>query len=54
MNLYEIVEVADPEKDPLWARLAALGQQIPEEEWETLPSDLSRNFEHYVYGASKE
>jgi phycoerythrin beta chain len=36
---------------PLWKKLVAIGSQVPEEEWAKLPTDLSRNFEHYMYGA---
>jgi hypothetical protein len=64
MNLDEIVAVADAQKalqhqdiapaKPLWERLVSLGQEVPEEEWAKLPTDLSRNFEHYTYGSPKE
>lgn len=40
--------------EPLWQRLVSLGQQISEEEWAKLPTDLSQNFEHYMYGSPKE
>lgn len=26
---------------------------IPQEEWEKLPSDLSKNIDHYLYGSPK-
>lgn len=42
------------EKPPLWVRLVEIGRQVPDEEWAKLPTDLSRNFEHYMYGAKKE
>jgi hypothetical protein len=42
------------EKPPLWVRLVEIGRQVPDEEWAKLPTDLSRNFEHYMYGAEKE
>lgn len=27
--------------------------QIPQEEWQKLPSDLSKNVDHYLYGSPK-
>lgn len=42
------------ELQPLWKQLVAIGGQVPAEEWAKLPTDLSRNFEHYMYGAPKE
>ena len=42
------------EEVPLWVRLVEIGRQVPEAEWAKLPTDLSRNFEHYMYGAEKE
>ena len=31
-----------------------ISAQIPLEEWEKLPKDLSKNLDHYLYGAPKE
>ncbi len=39
---------------PLWERLLEISRQVPDEEWAKLPTDFSRNFEHYMYGAEKE
>jgi hypothetical protein len=39
---------------PLWERLVEIGRQVPDEEWAKLPTDLSWNFEHYMYGATKQ
>ena len=39
---------------PFWKRIASIGAQIPEEAWESLPKDMSRNGEHYLYGTPKE
>jgi hypothetical protein len=27
--------------------------QVPDEEWKKLPTDLSKNIDHYLYGAPK-
>ena len=32
---------------------AAIAQEIPDGEWERLPSDLAKNLDHYLYGTAK-
>jgi hypothetical protein len=49
-----LVEVDAVPSEPFWQKLTAIGSQVSEEEWEKLPTDLSRNFEHYMYGAPKQ
>lgn len=44
----------EPTPPPLWEQIVEIGSQVPESEWASLPRDLARNFEHYMYGASKE
>ncbi len=44
---------AEPD-EPIWETLMRLGRQVPDEEWARVPADLSRNLEHYLYGAPKE
>lgn len=39
---------------PIWEIIVELGEQIPDEEWATVPSDASINYEHYLYGAPKK
>ena len=41
-------------KRPIWKRVVALGAQIPEEEWATVPGDSSINYKHYLYGTPKK
>ena len=31
----------------------AIAQEVPDEEWERVPSDLAKNLDHYLYGTSK-
>lgn len=31
-----------------------ISAQVPREEWEKLPKDLSKNLDHYLYGSPKE
>jgi len=38
---------------PFWRRIASIGAQIPNEAWENLPKDMSRNGDHYLYGTPK-
>jgi len=35
-------------------RIAKIRESIPKEEWQKLPSDSSKNVDHYLYGAPKE
>ena len=38
---------------PIEDILAELAAQVPQEEWERLPSDLADNLDHYLYGTPK-
>ena len=40
-------------RPPIWEVLAELGETIPPDELERLPTDLARNVDHYLYGARK-
>lgn len=31
-----------------------ISNQVPREEWEKLPKDLSKNIDHYLYGSPKD
>lgn len=31
-----------------------ISAQVPKEEWAKLPSDLSKNIDHYLYGSPKD
>jgi len=35
-------------------RIAKIRENIPKEEWQKLPTDASKNVDHYLYGAPKE
>jgi hypothetical protein len=41
----------DQVKRPIWAIVAEIGVQIPDEEWAKVPSDASTNYKHYLYGS---
>jgi prevent-host-death family protein len=32
---------------------AAIAQEVPDEEWQRVPSDLAKDLDHYLYGTSK-
>jgi len=37
----------------LWAKLDEIRLAVPPEAWDDLPSDLSINLDHYLYGSPK-
>ena len=37
---------------PIWERIVEIGAQVPESEWAKVPSDLSKNLKHYLYGGA--
>ncbi|MGG6242753.1 antitoxin family protein [Nodosilinea sp. AN01ver1] len=37
----------DAAATPIWELAAQLSAQVPDEEWEKLPTDLSKRFDHY-------
>jgi len=32
---------------------AVIAQGVPDEDWSRVPTDLSKNLDHYLYGSSK-
>ena len=32
---------------------SAATKEVPEDEWERVPTDLSKNVDHYVYGSKR-
>jgi hypothetical protein len=39
---------------PIETVLGALGREVPKNEWANLPSDLTDNLDHYLYGIPKQ
>lgn len=35
-------------------QLAELAKEVPQEEWDRLPDDLSDNLDHYIHGLPKK
>jgi len=44
----------DQSARPIEELLNGLAKEVPQEEWDRLPSDLNANLDHYLYGVSKE
>jgi predicted DNA-binding antitoxin AbrB/MazE fold protein len=47
---------ASPVSEPMSIedRLAQIAAEIPQEDWDSLPADLSDNLDHYIYGTDRE
>lgn len=43
-----------PRLPPFLQYVEAISAQVPREEWEKLPKDLSKNIDHYLYGVPKD
>ena len=55
-------EIADPanghaeapsEPKPIWEKILERNADVPEEVWDALPTDLSAQHDHYIYGTPK-
>lgn len=43
-----------PGLPPFLQFVEEISAQVPQEEWKKLPSDLSKNLDHYLYGSPKD
>lgn len=50
----QLTKVVSENSRPIWEVIAEISSEIPDEEWEKLPSDGSVNHDHYLYGAPKK
>ncbi|MEI9979386.1 MAG: type II toxin-antitoxin system ParD family antitoxin [Edaphobacter sp.] len=48
-----VQKAPDAEGRPVWETIAGLGQEVSQEEWAQVPSDLARDLDHHLYGAAK-
>lgn len=39
---------------PIWETIIALGEAVPVEEWDRVPTDLAANLKSYLYGRPVE
>ena len=46
-------EEFDPNAPPIEDKLRAIMADVPQEEWDRLPADLTDNLDHYIYGTPK-
>jgi Arc/MetJ-type ribon-helix-helix transcriptional regulator len=42
-----------PSQKPIWERIQDLTADVPDEEWDKLPTDLAEQHDHYLYGTPK-
>jgi putative addiction module CopG family antidote len=48
-----VQKVPDVVARPVWETVAELGQEVSQEEWAQVPSDLARDLDRHLYGAAK-
>jgi Arc/MetJ-type ribon-helix-helix transcriptional regulator len=46
-------EAAAPARKPIWERIQDMTADVPDEEWDKLPTDLAEQHDHYIYGTPK-
>ena len=46
-------QVAAPARKPIWERIQDMTADVPDEEWDKLPTDLAEQHDHYLYGTPK-
>lgn len=49
----EETESSSSRRRPIWEAALEIGSSIPDSEWAKVPADLSKNVDHYLYGAPK-
>ena len=52
VSVSELLAYEEDEK-PIWQVAVEMGASIPLEEWEKMPTDASKNLDHYLDGAPK-
>lgn len=48
----QLLEDYDPNTPPIEDVLAAIASEVPDDEWENVPEDLSANLDSYLYGGA--
>ncbi len=46
-------EEFDPNAPPIEETLRAIVADVPQQEWDRLPADLTDNLDHYIYGTPR-
>ncbi|MCU0566659.1 MAG: hypothetical protein MUF49_08690 [Oculatellaceae cyanobacterium Prado106] len=49
----ETIEPQDVSAQSFLSMVDTIRSQVPKEEWKKLPTDLSKNIDHYLYGSAK-
>lgn len=44
----------DPDAPPIEEVLASIAAEVPKEEWDRLPPDLTDDLDHYIYGTPRQ
>lgn len=44
---------ADQARKPIWEVFQELSASVPDEVWDAVPTDLSEQHDHYIYGTPK-
>jgi hypothetical protein len=53
MGIEEEDEPSEKESASILEMVSAITREVPEREWESVPADLSKNVDHYLYGSKK-
>lgn len=53
-KVLEFVASLEPKRRTLWDIWQKHLKDIPDDEWDEVPSDASVNLDHYLYGAPKK
>src|SRR5947209_2018812 len=46
-------EAVAPVAKPIWEEILELTADVPDEEWDKLPTDLAEQHDHHIYGTPK-
>jgi Arc/MetJ-type ribon-helix-helix transcriptional regulator len=41
------------QQKPIWEEIVEMTADVPDEEWDKLPTDLAEQHDHYLYGTPK-
>ena len=49
----ELDRISSSDTSDLAAMFASIARDVPDADWQRVPSDLSKNLDHYLYGIQK-
>jgi Arc/MetJ-type ribon-helix-helix transcriptional regulator len=47
------LDAAGAAHKPIWEEIQEISARVPDEVWDALPTDLSAEHDHYIYGTPK-